>query len=222
MKRTLDALLVLLVMSPATTRAQEPVQVSPGDRVRVTSTDLSLPNRQAEFLAVVGDSLFVRIEGNDLAFPLTAVKLLEVYQGRRHGGKGVTVGALAGGAAGTVVGAILAPELVLPGLGVGASVGAAMGAGARARTSFLIGTGVGAGSGALVGAIAGADFSEGQYWATIFAVFGAAGGAAVGSIIGLIRGEDHWKEVSLQGIQPLVKAFPDGRVGLGISFSLRR
>jgi hypothetical protein len=204
--------------------AQNANDIAPGEQVRITAPECNLPRKGGRFGGLVGDSIHLRMGGRDLTCAMPAVHRLEVYQGRRRWNRGATVGALGGGAAAALILLALDNEAWSEAMILGVPAGAAVTTGERARKWFLIGTGIGAGSGALVGAAACAGDREWGpgFCAVILGAYGAAGGATAGSIIGLILGEDRWEEVALPRVQPLVKVYPDGRMGLGISIPLRR
>lgn len=52
-------------------------------------------------------------------------------------------------------------------------------------------------------------------------VLGAASGLLVGGIIGISTKIDRWEEVPLPPVQPFMKVLPDGRLGVGLSVSVR-
>jgi hypothetical protein len=217
--------LAILTLTPCQELgAQTTDEVAVGERVRISAPGCNLPKKDGRFGGIEGDSVHLRMAGQDLSCAMSVVHRLEVYQGRHRWNRKAAKGAMIGGALGAVAGGLLGdkdyypvfdPRTAAIGLGAGAIIGAGIGKGPRSRKSLLVGTGIAAAGGLLV-----ASSCEGMGCLVVLLVVPPP--IVVGGVIGLIRGEDRWEEVSLPRVQPFVKALPHGRVELGVSLPLRR
>lgn len=91
-------LAVLLLLLPSLAAAQQP-QLTPGQRIRVTSPDLGLARAHATLEAIDGGELVLRTDATRRV-PLASVTRLEAYAGRRsHWLLGAGIGFVAGAGA---------------------------------------------------------------------------------------------------------------------------
>ncbi len=111
--------------------AQEPPQVEPGARVRVTAADNAIRNRVGTLRVLNADSIVLE---DGLMLPLASVTRLEVSRRTANVTPGVVVGFLAGAAIGAVWGASAtrgieegATAITLLAAGIGSVVGAGIG-----------------------------------------------------------------------------------------------
>ena len=112
--------------------AQEPPQVEPGARVRVTAADNAIRNRVGTLRELNADSIVLE---DGLMLPLASVTRLELSRGRTaNQTPGIVVGFLAGATIGAVWGASAAREIdesatavTLLAAGIGSALGAVIG-----------------------------------------------------------------------------------------------
>src|SRR5665213_1101233 len=103
--------LILLVSGVAVARAQAPLPLRPGERIRVTAPSVLTPAQQAgRFLAQRSDSLILQPDDGSsvVVIPRSAIADIEVSLGRHSAtGRGSAIGALTGAATGAALGAAL-------------------------------------------------------------------------------------------------------------------
>ena len=139
----LSILFLLMLAYSLESVAQEPVQIVPGERVRVLAPGISPDRVVGTVVSLDADTLMLK-DGGQIApskIPLTSVTRLDVSRGHKSGaGKGALIGAIVGAAGGTVLGIVFynhpgdegkqsSPLIVVPALAslVGAGLGAIIG-----------------------------------------------------------------------------------------------
>ena len=200
------------------------IQISPGERIRVSAPDCGFVGTGGELQGVVGDSLHISRKGRHLTCALSAVERIEVRHRSRRFTRGTALGAGIGGLGGAALGGAISPGGAAVGLVSGLALGAAVGTGPYARSAALKGLGVGLVGGAALGAALGAgdDYWGPGFWAIVFGVLGAPVGALTGSTIGLLRGEERWVPLGAQSTRPQLVVTPDGRVAVGLTVPIGR
>jgi hypothetical protein len=136
------ALIALSLMFPSRAAAQGPVQIFPGDRVRLTAPDCQLEKQPATFVAFEDNLISATAGERTIQCPLGALTKLEVSLGdriwQRDAVRGMKYGALFGLAGGVAVMASAGREedsAVVDAMLVTAGAGA---------LGFLIGAGISA------------------------------------------------------------------------------
>ncbi|MGD2122258.1 MAG: hypothetical protein PVJ76_10965 [Gemmatimonadota bacterium] len=140
--RHLLALITLILLLPALAAAQGPIQLFPGDRVRLTAPDCQLQKQPAAFVSLENDILTASVGEDQVQCPFEALTRLEISLGdrvwHRDAVRGMKYGALLGLAAGVALLAGADPEEETP---AGQAFLAVVGLGG---TGFLVGAGINA------------------------------------------------------------------------------
>jgi hypothetical protein len=103
--RSIVCLSVLLLAPLSDALAQTPLPLQFSERVRVTASEFSLTEQEAELVGI-GNDVVVAVADSTLRLPVASLERFEVHAGRQgHVWRGVGIGFLAGAVSGAALGA---------------------------------------------------------------------------------------------------------------------